>query len=662
MEAKILKLNIRQRKVVEAKEPKILCLAAASSGKTRTLTERIKYLIEQCNVAPKDIVGICFTNAAAEEMKNRLGDICIGSFIGTVHSYANSICIYNGIDTSSYTKNFEFDKIIEKANTLSSKQFIPVEHLLVDECQDIGPLEYAFLEKIPAKNQFWCGDDRQCQPAGTKVLLRNNVVKNIEDIKVGDSICYYDTNRAYSSGMLLNASAKEKKVLKTAVRDFCNDELITITTESGLQSTYTPNHKTFVRLSGTPGRNHAVYLMCDDNYRFRVGKIPWTASNNAYHLNPWRDKMYKEGCTKIWILKTFETDKDARVFENKISYTYGIPQICWQQDKVMWTEEDINYIYEELDTYKAAKECLKKYHRDINYPLLDKSLEGSEKNHFARNALAVCFAANLMDEGMEVLIYDKNEKKRKRYEKIVNIEYKYITDPIPVYSLEVEGGNYFADEILTHNCIYGFKGSSLKYLENFYYDDNYKKYYLTENYRNTPDILAFAEDFLNSYQSLSPKSVVHKTRRGIVEKCSFYEALDELEIDGNWGDWFILTRTNNELAAAQELLDEKGIPNVTFKRGDLDLIELEELMNSNRVKVLTIHTSKGLQNRNVIVTGARLYCEEERKIAYVAATRAENALYWCPSIAKRHKKGEGLNKKAEAGRFTEKTQQQMVFF
>lgn len=305
-------------------------------------------------------------------MKNRLGDICIGSFIGTVHSYANSICIYNGIDTSSYTKNFEFDKIIEKANTLSSKQFIPVEHLLVDECQDIGPLEYAFLEKIPAKNQFWCGDDRQ--------------------------------------------------------------------------------------------------------------------------------------------------------------------------------------------------------------------------------------------------------------------------------------------------MIYGFKGSSLKYLENFYYDDDYKKYYLTENYRNTPDILAFAEDFLNSYQSLSPKSVVHKTRRGIVEKCSFYEALDELEIDGNWGDWFILTRTNNELAAAQELLDERGIPNVTFKRGDLDLIELEELMNSNRVKVLTIHTSKGLQNRNVIVTGARLYCEEERKIAYVAATRAENALYWCPSIAKRHKKGEGLNKKAEAGRLTEKTQQKMVFF
>ena len=47
--------------------------------------------------------------------------------------------------------------------------------------------------------------------------------------------------------------------------------------------------------------------------------------------------------------------------------------------------------------------------------------------------------------------------------------------------------------------------------------------------------------------------------------------------------------------------------------------------------------SKGLENKNVIVTGARLYSEEERKIAYVAATRAEQSLYWCPSICRRGK-------------------------
>ena len=40
-----MNLNVRQRKVVEATEDKILCLAAAGSGKTRCLTERVRYLI-----------------------------------------------------------------------------------------------------------------------------------------------------------------------------------------------------------------------------------------------------------------------------------------------------------------------------------------------------------------------------------------------------------------------------------------------------------------------------------------------------------------------------------------------------------------------------------------------------------------------------------------
>jgi superfamily I DNA/RNA helicase len=57
-------------------------------------------------------------------------------------------------------------------------------------------------------------------------------------------------------------------------------------------------------------------------------------------------------------------------------------------------------------------------------------------------------------------------------------------------------------------------------------------------------------------------------------------------------------------------------------------------MVSNAVKVMTIHTAKGLESPNVIVIGAKTYCAEERRIAYVAATRAETNLYWCPAIKK----------------------------
>ena len=86
-------------------------------------------------------------------------------------------------------------------------------------------------------------------------------------------------------------------------------------------------------------------------------------------------------------------------------------------------------------------------------------------------------------------------------------------------------------------------------------------------------------------------------------------------------------------------------------------------LKDNRVKVLTIHTAKGLENKNVIVSGARLYNEEERKIAYVAATRAEQSLYWCPSICGRGKKNRPTNRnKADAGRVFEKASQKMISF
>ena len=95
-----MNLNVRQRKVVEATEDKILCLAAAGSGKTRCLTERVRYLINN-GCAPEEIACITFTNMAADEMKKRLGNIAIGSFIGTIHSLANNTCIANGISTEN---------------------------------------------------------------------------------------------------------------------------------------------------------------------------------------------------------------------------------------------------------------------------------------------------------------------------------------------------------------------------------------------------------------------------------------------------------------------------------------------------------------------------------------------------------------------------------
>lgn len=295
-----MNFNNRQRKVIYAEDPNILCLAASASGKTRVLTERVRVLLEDREVSPKDIVAITFTNLAADEMRRRLGDRGKGMFIGTIHSYANDICYNNQIDTTEFIQKEEFDKILVEAIKLPKQRYPKIKHLLVDECQDLCPLEYQFLSRIPADNRFFVGDNRQ--------------------------------------------------------------------------------------------------------------------------------------------------------------------------------------------------------------------------------------------------------------------------------------------------AIYQFKGSTDAFLKGMWRDASYAKYYLTENYRNAPNIIDFADDFLKSAEQLSPHSVAVKQKDGIVEKTSFDEALDNLEADGNWGAWFVLTRTNAELEEAQRRLNERGIPNVTFKKADLDNKMLEGLMKSNKVKVLTIHS------------------------------------------------------------------------
>ena len=340
---------------------------------TSCLTERIRTIIQN-GCSPDKIVAITFTTMAAEEMKKRLGDIAEGAFIGTIHSYANAICIANGISTEKYVADAEFDKIIEKVLTIPIKRYFPVTHLLVDEFQDTGSLEYRFIERIPTENRFYIGDERQ--------------------------------------------------------------------------------------------------------------------------------------------------------------------------------------------------------------------------------------------------------------------------------------------------AIYGFKGCSDEFLRMCHADISFTTYYLNQNYRCAPNILAYADSYLNTMEKISLKSEAVKTKNGIVEEDStLLDAIEELEWTGDYQNWAIICRTNNELAAAVDFLDKRKIPNLSFKKGDLDLVEMEGLLRENKVKVLTIHTAKGLEFKKVIVIGAKTFNEEERKISYVAATRAEQALYCCPSICKRGKKGRPQNRDiAEAGKIIQQMAKNNIVF
>ena len=102
-------LNPQQLEAVKHNKGPLLILAGAGSGKTRVLTHRIAYLIDELDVNPWNILAITFTNKAAKEMRERVDNIVgYGSeniWVSTFHSTCVRI-LRRYIDCLGYDKNF----------------------------------------------------------------------------------------------------------------------------------------------------------------------------------------------------------------------------------------------------------------------------------------------------------------------------------------------------------------------------------------------------------------------------------------------------------------------------------------------------------------------------------------------------------------------------
>lgn len=226
------------------------------------------------------------------------------------------------------------------------------------------------------------------------------------------------------------------------------------------------------------------------------------------------------------------------------------------------------------------------------------------------------------------------------FQDIGTLEYKFI--------LSLNANNYFfvGDD---WQSIYSFKGGNVGIFETVYHDPSYKNYFLTTNYRSKNEIIEYCSKIMKKVTNKfnkevegvsSEKGFVVTTTQKYLDKCLSY-----IKSHGSYEDWFILTRTNAEIFEISQILTKHKIPFSVFKRDGATNSDIQRMMKEGSVKIMTVHSSKGLENKNVLLYGRfsldkKLYSgksdpsykhklfryEEEFKVFYVGASRAHTGL------------------------------------
>lgn len=514
-----------------------------------------------------------------------------------------------------------FDELIELATKYFKETNTNLEYLFVDELQDIGYLEYDFLMKLNAKNYFVIGDDYQCQPAGTKILMDDGSEKDISDVNIGDSVVSYSTKEAYYFRKTSKSSGK--KILSKQIST--SDTLLDVKTIKGMVTSYTPNHRCFARINYNDETKdkYVVYIMERSDGAFRVGHTKlFVMGDRNFGL---RSRMNMEKASKGWILDVFDSKNDAWLCEQLCSYKYGIPQVTWVYDNVSFNQSDVIKLYEVLGNLRdKVSVCLKSFNRDINYPIFEKD----KNKHFSKLHVTEVVACNLLPTVMDVAVPYMDEKGyyKNSYDTISDINVRH--GSFDVFCLKVDGqGTYVADGILTHNSIFAFKGGDVNIFLSLMNHPNWKAYYLSENYRTSRSILMYANTIIQKADNIIKKDIVYKNEnKGSLEfqsKTLVEKFLSNLNAND---DWFILTRTNKEMVFVDALLSKHNIQHYCFKQSNISQTKLKEIIETPCIKVMTIHSSKGLECKNVALYG-KLPIKgtgdsDELKVYYVGLTRA----------------------------------------
>lgn len=580
---------------------------------------------------------------------------------------------------------------------------LPVKVAMIDECQDITALQWKVIEKafFKAEKIIIAGDDKQCQPTGSKVLTKNGY-KNIEELTEKDSlITFAQSDYSYYG-------KRQREYHPEIAHRFYKGLLYNVTV-NGVTNRFTPNHRMIVRYLNRDTSLQCVYLM-KKGAMYRIGQCQVFSSNGSTHFVT---RMNIEGAEEGWILRICKTKKEALIYEQYYSFAYGIPQLSWSK---WYTKEMQKEVYSLLGSLEEkAENLLCSVHRNINYPMFNHEKVQAKSGG---TCISLCEACNLIPEIMSVPLYQgKSKTDKKTLWNRFSVSYEDYSGL--VYSLNVpKYHTYITDGGLTvHNSIYSYSGARPDFLIQL--SKQFPVEYLSKSYRIPYSVFRLASaitDFIGAKTDLKAE---HREENGegsitqlnAVDRLVNFIDEDCIKNDPYKTSWYILCRNNCFLDSPKRVLEESLIPywtsdgffmggeimrrlktyenfklegykdekkkeefqrkfgiedfNAPFTETNLftegrkwvyasyiekyGLKKLEEMCKWNPpILISTIHHVKGGEADNVAVmldttrrTQGNVFCDidEELRILYVAVTRTKKNLFLIDS-----KDGQGYDK------------------
>ncbi|MDD2487663.1 MAG: 3'-5' exonuclease [Candidatus Gracilibacteria bacterium] len=606
-------LNTEQEKAVRHIEGPLLILAGAGAGKTHTLTQRVAYLIKDIGIKPESVLCVTFTNKASKEMKERIGSF-LGvetekmSFyktrnfplIGTFHS----IGVYFlrlFIDKIGYEKNFiiydEDDKIKLVKDILEAKNIDTKEFPARKVAYAIGG----------AKN------------LGVNAMVYSASVGNYFQQVVSDVFGEYEKRlKAYNALDFDDILLKTFEILNIKeVLDYFHERFQYFLVDE-YQDTNEMQYR-IVNLLASKTRNICVV---GDDWQ---GIYSWRGANiqNIFHFQ--RD--YKD-CHVVKLEQNYRSTKNIIHCANcVIKNNSGI------LDKTLWTDNEQGSSIKVIEAYNEKNEA-------------ESVAENIKVNIDSGENFAVLYRTNGQSRLIEEALLNKGIP-YKVYGGVKFYERKEIKDILAYIRLIANRNDIISLKRIINVPSRKIGQKSVEVLMEYAYNYGLSPIDVMDNIDEVTELgpqarnsIRWFKEMYVEFSDFIEKNSIESLMREIIKKTGYEEyLLDEYGKDECEGKLDNLKEFEN-MASRYAGLESREALNMFLE--DIALItDADREENSNiKVSLMTVHLSKGLEFDNVFIVGSEegifphsrslleaKELEEERRLMYVAMTRAKKNLY-----------------------------------